>query len=150
MTRFAKSALAALISLCTPLAAPLGITQAVHAADLAVYSEDDGSVCGETWVLSKITHRFSYQVHHVPHLPEVAITDFRDIRQHRYEQAREEWPIGRHYCRATVSLSDGRDRSIFYLIEEGQGFASIGDNVEFCVSGFDRWMVYNGRCRVLR
>ena len=28
-------------------------------------------------------------------------------------------------------------------------FASIGDNVEFCVSGFDRWMVYNGRCRVL-
>ena len=35
-------------------------------------------------------------------------------------------------------------------IEEGMGFASIGDNVEFCVSGFDRWMVYNGRCRVLR
>ena len=30
------------------------------------------------------------------------------------------------------------------------GFASIGDNVEFCVAGFDRWMVYNGRCRVLR
>ncbi|RVD40180.1 hypothetical protein EN746_32745, partial [Mesorhizobium sp. M8A.F.Ca.ET.023.02.2.1] len=83
MTRFAKSALAALISLCTPLAAPLGITQAVKAADLAVYTEDDGSVCGESWVLSKITDRFSYQVHHVPHLPDVAITDFRDIRQHR-------------------------------------------------------------------
>ena len=30
------------------------------------------------------------------------------------------------------------------------GFVGIGDNVEFCVSGFDRWMVYNGRCRVLR
>ncbi|TIR16089.1 MAG: hypothetical protein E5X34_26690 [Mesorhizobium sp.] len=150
MTRFAHSALAALVALFTPFAAPLGFTQAAQAADLSVYSGDDGSVCGESWVLNKITDRFSYQVHHVPHLPDVAITDFRDIRQHRYEPASEEWPIGRHYCRATVNLSDGRDRSIFYLIEEGQGFASIGDNVEFCVSGFDRWLVYNGRCRVLR
>ncbi|TPK81121.1 hypothetical protein FJ934_17430 [Mesorhizobium sp. B2-4-12] len=151
MTRFAKSALAALISLCTPFTAPLGVTQAVHAADvIGIYSEDDGSICGESWVLNKITHRFAYQVHHVPHLPDVAITDFHNIHQHRYQLASEQWPIGRHYCRATVSLSDGRDRSIFYLIEEGQGFASIGDNVEFCVSGFDRWMVYNGRCRVLR
>ena len=50
----------------------------------------------------------------------------------------------------TVILSDGDARDIWYLIEEGQGYASIGDNVEFCVSGFDRWYVYNGRCRVLR
>ena len=49
MTRFAKSALAALISLCTPLAAPLGITHAAQAADLAVYSDDDGGVCGQPW-----------------------------------------------------------------------------------------------------
>ncbi|MDG4854848.1 MULTISPECIES: hypothetical protein [unclassified Mesorhizobium] len=150
MTRFARSALAALISLLTPLGTSLGFTQAAQAADLAVLTEDDGSVCAEAWVLSKITDRFSYQVHHVPHLPDVAITDFHNIRLHRYLPSSERWPIGRHYCRATVSLSDGRDRSIFYLIEEGQGFASIGDNVEFCVSGFDRWMVYNGRCRVLR
>ena len=150
MTRFAHSVFAALVSLSTPLGASLGFTQAASAADLGVYTCDDGSVCGEAWVLSKITDRFNYQVHNVPHLPDVAITDFRNIRQHRYQRASEEWPIGRHYCRATVSLSDGRDRSIFYLIEEGQGFASIGDNVEFCVSGFDRWMVYNGRCRVLR
>ena len=150
MTRFAHSVLAALVSLSTPLGASLGFTQAASAADLGVYTGDDGSVCGEAWVLSKITDRFNYQVHNVPHLPDVAITDFHNIRQHRYQRASEEWPIGRHYCRATVSLSDGRDRSIFYMIEDGQGFASIGDNVEFCVSGFDRWMVYNGRCRVLR
>jgi capsid protein len=149
MTRFAKSALAAMISLCTPVAATLGVTQAVQAADLTVYSDDDG-VCGQPWVLSKITSRFSYQVHHVPHLPQVQITDFSRIHQHRYYPANDTWPIGRRYCGATVSLSDGRDRTIWYLIEEGQGFASIGDNVEFCVSGFDRWMVYNGRCRVLR
>ncbi|MCV3210296.1 hypothetical protein OHD62_20865 [Mesorhizobium sp. YC-39] len=150
MTRFARSALAALIALCTPLGTSLGVTQAVHAADLGVYSDDDGSVCGEDWVLKKITNRFSYQVHHVPHLPDVEIVDFQRIHQHRYLPADETWPIGRRYCGAIVSLSDGRARTIWYLIEEGQGFASIGDNVEFCVSGFDRWLVYNGRCRVLR
>jgi hypothetical protein len=36
------------------------------------------------------------------------------------------------------------------LIEGRMGFAGIGENVEFCVSGFDRWLVYNGRCRVLQ
>jgi hypothetical protein len=148
MTRFALSALATLLS----IAAPLGATPAAYAADLPgyVYDGNDGSVCGEAWVLNKITDRFRYQVHHVPHLPDVDIVDFRGIRQHRYLPASEKWPIERHYCRANVALSDGRDRSIFYLIERGQGFASMGDNVEFCVSGFDRWMVYNGRCRVLR
>ncbi|MER9236148.1 hypothetical protein NKI56_29550 [Mesorhizobium sp. M0622] len=150
MTRFAQSALAALLAFCTPLAAPLGVTQAVQAADLAIYTDEDSGVCGEAWVLNKITDRFSYQVHHVPHLPDVQIVDFQRIHQHRYLPADDTWPIGRRYCGATVSLSDGRARTIWYLIEEGQGFASIGDNVEFCVSGFDRWMVYNSRCRVLR
>jgi hypothetical protein len=111
--------------------------------------ENDGSVCGDAWVLNKITSRFNYQVRHVPNLPYVEILDFRGIHQARYLPAGEKWPIERHYCRARVALSDGRDRAIWYLIEGGQGFASMGDNVEFCVSGFDRWMVYNGRCRVL-
>lgn len=150
MTRFARSALAALLALCAPIAAPLGITQAANAADLSTYTDDDGGVCGQPWVLNKITSRFAYQVRHVPHLPDVAITEFRKIHQHRYLPADDTWPIGRRYCGATVDLSDGHSRTIWYLIEEGQGFASIGDNVEFCVSGFDRWMVYNGACRVLR
>lgn len=145
MTRFAKLLFAALIGLSTTL----GVAPAVHAADLAaVYT--DGSVCAEPWVLRRITDRFRYQVRHVPHLPDVEILDFRRIHQHRYLPARDNWPIGRRYCGATAVLSDGRDRTVWYLIEEGQGFASIGDNVEFCVSGFDRWMVYNGRCRILR
>ena len=70
-------------------------------------------------------------------------------------------PIARRYCGATVELSDGRRRDIWYLIEERMGFATLldgfhlanetrGSNVEFCVAGFDRWMVYNGACRVLR
>jgi hypothetical protein len=39
-----------------------------------------------------------------------------------------------------ATLLDG-----FHLANETRG-----SNVEFCVSGFDRWMDYNGVCRVLR
>jgi capsid protein len=147
MNRFANSILAALIGVC----APLGLASTTQAADLPGYvgSEDPG-VCGQPWVLNKITSRFRHQVRHVPNLPNVEITDFRRIHQSRYLPAQDNWPTGRRYCGATVALSDGHDRNIWYLIEEGQGFASVGDNVEFCVDGFDRWMVYNGHCRVLR
>jgi len=148
MNRFANIAFAAL----TAFAATLASGPAAFAADLPgyIYEGNDGSVCGEAWVLNRITSRFRHQVRHVPNLPNVDIVDFRGVHQSRYLPAGEKWPIARHYCRGQVALSDGRDRSIWYLIERGQGFASMGDNVEFCVAGFDRWMVYNGRCRVLR
>ncbi|HEY4193360.1 MAG TPA: hypothetical protein VGM46_12005 [Mesorhizobium sp.] len=150
MTRFTASILAALVGICAPLAA----TPAAFAADPVGYVDNgdagDAGICSQAWVLSKISSRFHHQVQHVPNLPNVDITDFRRIHQHRYLPASENSPIGRSYCGATVALSDGQSREIWYLIEEGQGFASIGDNVEFCVSGFDRWNVYNGRCRVLR
>ena len=62
---------------------------------------------------------------------------------------------------APEASSDSSSRNVWYLIEEGMGFATLaagfvlanethGSNVEFCVSGFDRWFVYNGSCRVLR
>lgn len=146
MHRFTRPVLAALLG----LAAAVGATPSVRAADLGVYAEGDSSVCSERWVLGKIRHRFAYQVRHVPNLPLVAITDFHNIHLHRYLPAQEDRPIGRTYCGADVILSDGGSRPIWYLVEEGQGYAGIGDNVEFCVSGFDRWYVYNGRCRVLR
>lgn len=148
MSRVASTLIAAMIGLG---AAGLGAVSA-QAADLSTsadYSGDPG-ICGNASVLNRITSRFDYQVRHVPNLPQVAITDFQRIHENRYLPANESHPIGRRYCGATVTLSDGGDRDIWYLIEEGMGFASIGDNVEFCVSGFDRWYVYNGRCRVLR
>ena len=146
MNRFARPVLAALLG----LGAAFSAVNVTYAADLGTYVEDSG-VCGQSWVLRKITSRFRHQVTHVPNLPNVRITDFQNIYENRYLPAYdEEWPIGRRYCGATVLLSDGQNRDIWYLIEEGQGFASIGDNVEFCVAGFDVWYVYNGRCRILR
>lgn len=116
----------------------------------AYLSDQQARACEDPEILSTIVARFRYQVHNVPHLPKVEITDFRKIHQHRYLPWRENWRVARRYCGATAQLSDGRHRTIWYLIEDGMGFAGVGDNVEFCVSGFDRWMVNNGRCRVLQ
>jgi hypothetical protein len=154
MTRIVSLALAALLFAGTvsisPIpanAADVGVAQPSYAPQPA-YA--DTGVCSDPSVLRSITGRFRYQVRHVPNLPDVEITDFQNVYLNGYYPAREDHPIGRIYCGATVNLSGAYNRNIWYLIELGQGFASIGDNVEFCVDGFDRWFVYNGLCRVLR
>lgn len=139
-----------LIQLLAATAISVLASGAAGAADLLLEADGDPGDCARAGILSTIKDRFRYQVHNVPHLPRVTILEFRNIHEHRYLPAREDRPIGRRYCGATVDLTGGLNREIWYLIEYGQGFASIGDNVEFCVSGLDRWMVYNGRCRVLR
>ena len=133
------------------------IAAAIIASALGVFtgtaSAGDRSprACENAGVLSRISSGFSHQVRNVPHLPNVAISEFRKVHEHRYLPYREDRPIARRYCGATALLSDGRKRNVWYMIEEGQGLAgAFGDNVEFCVSGFDRWFVYNGHCRVLR
>lgn len=147
MIRLATFALAALISAGAAL---VGAGKAAAGdVDGIVYVVDPG-VCGESWVLRAITNRFRYQVRHVPYLPDVGIVAFHDIYENRYIPADERRLIARSYCGARVVLSDGDDRKIWYLIEGHMGFAGVGRNVEFCVAGFDRWYVYNGRCRVLR
>nr|WP_245411832.1 phage portal protein [Phyllobacterium leguminum] len=113
-------------------------------------SADSGGICADQRVLKSIVSRFGYQVTHVPNLPTVGISAFSNVQQKRYEAGELPSAITRHYCDATAVLSDGEQRRVWYLIEEGQGFASFGDNVEFCVAGFDRWNVYDGRCRILR
>jgi len=79
-------------------------------------------------------------------------TDPAAIHQHRYlpQNAELARPIPRRYCGATAWLTDGSHRDLWYLIEGGAGFASIGSKASFCVEGFDRWNVYNADCRLLR
>ena len=142
--------LAALVSGIAFLASAILPVATAQAADyLGVYAGQD-TICGHQSVRGAIRRGFRHQVTHVPRLPNVDIVDFYGARLTRYEPATYNSPIERRYCQATARLSDGEDRSIWYLIEYGQGFAGIGDNVEFCVAGFDRWNVYNAHCRVLR
>ena len=142
MSRFSSLLLALGMTLAGVASAP--------AADLVAVRIDEPGICGHDRVLNRIVDRFAYQVRHVPNLPDVGILDFYQVTEVRYEPQGENRPIERRYCRATVALSDGDSRTVRYLIERPMGFAGIGSNVEFCVAGFDRWYVYNGRCRVLR
>jgi hypothetical protein len=138
--------LAAVVAASGLVAAPVAF-----AADLVegVYASDPGA-CSHPRVLSRISRRFDYQVRHVPHLPDVAIESFHRIGQTRYLPARENRPVERRYCHARVALSNGKQRAVWYLLENPWGFAGVGTSVEFCVAGFDRWNVYNSNCRVLR
>lgn len=136
--------------LASTLAFTGGIGIAGAADPLATAFQTPG-LCGNDAVLKRIASRFSYQVQHVPHLAQVAITDFRNISETRYEpQIASQKPIERLYCQAQADMNDGRSHSVWYVVEQPMGFAGIGGNVEFCVAGFDRWNVYDGRCRVLR
>ena len=134
------------------LASTLLAAAAMLAAGVGASAAGDKTAaeCSNSEILARIQSKFRHQVTHVPHLPDVDIVEFRKIHQHRYIPFGEKRPIARRYCGATAQLSDGRRRTIWYLIEDRMGFAGVGDGVEFCVSGFDRWFVYNGRCRVVR
>nr|WP_111575188.1 phage portal protein [Falsochrobactrum ovis] len=110
----------------------------------------DAGVCSQQSVLRRVVADFSYQVRHVPELPQVGISAMSDVQLTRYEPKTNPAEIERTYCKATAVLSDGQYRPVWYMVEEGQGFAGVGTNVEFCVDGFDRWHVYDANCRVLR
>ncbi len=144
MTRLARLLLASTLALA-------GGAAVAEAADPVAVAIDTPGICGHDAVLDRIASHFRYQVHHVPHLANVGIADFHHIRESRHEpKIADERPIERRYCHARADLTDGRSRDVWYVIERPMGFAGIGSNVEFCVSGFDRWNVYDGRCRVLR
>jgi hypothetical protein len=58
--------------------------------------------------------------------------------------------ILRTYCVADSVMTDTTRRPVFYAIERGQGFASIGNYVDFCVEGLDPWRVHDEACRTVR
>jgi len=150
MKIIARRMVAALASIFSVAGGLAPATAADMIAPGHVYYDQESQACAEGWVLSRIADKFRYQVTHVPNLPDVGLVDFRDIHQNRYEPALSDSEITRRYCEATAYTSDGRRHAMWYLIEDRAGFAGLGHNVEFCLVNFDRWKVYNGRCRVLR
>ena len=58
--------------------------------------------------------------------------------------------IAHTHCQAEAHMTDGRQWTVYYTVEEGMGLASIGTGVEFCVLGLDPWYVHDRDCRTLR
>jgi hypothetical protein len=111
----------------------------------------DGKVpqCDDGRMLASIEKRFSHADRHLLKRG-LAITAIAKVHQHRFQEKTERSPIARRYCGATAHMNDGRKRTLFYLIEDGMGFAGYGDHVEFCVNGLDPLRAYGGHCRVIR
>ncbi len=59
-------------------------------------------------------------------------------------------PVARRYCHGHATLTDGAVPHVYYMIEEKAGLFGISWNVEACLSGLDRWRVYDGGCRTVR
>ncbi len=104
--------------------------------------------CGDRKVLNRIVKRYNWAEKHTWQRG-VELDDINRARERR-TLAGGDRQINRRYCRGHAHLSNGAHRTVYYLIEQRQGFASIGWNVEFCIAGHDRWMAYDGSCRVLR
>ncbi|HEX5233388.1 MAG TPA: hypothetical protein VFW56_14195 [Bradyrhizobium sp.] len=80
---------------------------------------------------------------------DLTITGFARI----HETAFRPWQsdnIPRRYCSGDVMLSDGKLRHVHYSIIEDGGFASLGQGVEWCVTGLDRNWAYNPACKAAR
>lgn len=121
-------------------------TAADYPGDSTSYT---AGACGSPAVLGFITSNFGYKAAHYLKT-DIAIADIRDTYQKRLEPRDETHLVEREYCRATATTTDGENRAVWYLIERNWGFAGIGSNVEFCVSGLDPWSVYGAQCASLR
>ena len=58
--------------------------------------------------------------------------------------------IHREYCMADSTMTNGDRHTVYFAIEFGVGFASIGNYVDFCVLGLDPWRVHDGACRTVQ
>ena len=58
--------------------------------------------------------------------------------------------IARRYCRAKADLSNGSIRTVYYVLEEDNGFIGIGWAVRACIPSADRWHVYGNACSTVR
>jgi len=104
--------------------------------------------CVEHKVLRNITKRFNRAERDTWHRG-VDMLHISNPHGHGHFGFRES-PIQRQYCHAYAHLSDGKRRKVYYLIEEGMGFAGFGWRVQFCIPRYDPWRIYDGYCRTVR
>jgi len=80
---------------------------------------------------------------------EPRVTEFQPVRE-LTDTFFNPSPLVRRYCLANVSLDNGDHTEAYYFVEEDAGFVGLSWKVYVCILGYDRWRVYDGRCRVAR
>lgn len=104
--------------------------------------------CADVQVLHKIAERFAWAERNTWHRGFVmaALQNGR-FSGHPYF---EPGIVRRGYCAADSIMSNGSRHTVYYAIEFGVGFASMGNYVDFCVLGLDPWHVHDEACRAVR
>jgi len=80
---------------------------------------------------------------------DLELVGFENIR----ELVWEPWSSGtipRRFCTASVKMSDGKRRQIYYAIAEDAGMLGVTYGVEFCVVGLDRNWAASPGCQMAR
>ncbi len=126
-----------------------------HAADAATIFEKDFwlsgpnysakvPLCEEREPLNMIRRRFGTKE------GKFWNSDLKIVGFDRIEEvAWQPWAPGtipRRFCKASVLVSDGVRRPMYYSITEDGGMIGIGIGVEFCVVGLDREWAYQPDC----
>ena len=120
-------------SLIIAFAATLGVSLSSVASPALAFSGGNFPACDAPQVLSYIQNRFVW-------------TDRLVLKRGLAIDHIEP----RLYCHGTAQMNDGHKRQIWWLIEGGMGFAGLGDNLEFCISGLDPLKVHGAWCRSVR
>ena len=71
------------------------------------------------------------------------------VHEHRTTQF-EGSIVTRRYCMARAHFSDGKQRSMYFMINNRDGFAGQSWNVTQCVIGLDPWKNHDGNCLGIR
>ncbi len=132
------------------IAAGIATAQAADLPNRVVVKEpiERDDPCADLDVLRAIADRFAWAERKTWHRGFVmASLQNGRVGEHPYF---EPGLIHREYCRADSVMTNGRPHAVYYTIEFGQGFASIGNYVDFCVLGLDPWRVHDEACRTVR
>ncbi|MCP4316466.1 MAG: hypothetical protein GY789_10735 [Hyphomicrobiales bacterium] len=123
----------------------------IHVAQANALGFGKYGTCESAHIHREITRRFRTLEFNVLHAG-LKIEDIFEVRENgfNYTPRTEVQLIARRFCQGRVSMNDGKTRSIWFLIERGQGFAGVGYNVEFCIAGLDPWHIYGAYCRSVR
>lgn len=126
-----------------------GLVPGAGVTEARAFTGGSFAACSQPHLLNYIQSRFVWTDRHVLRRG-LRIDAIDRARETHREPTTPKHQIGRIHCQATALMNDGRQRQIWYMIETGMGFASINDNVEFCIAGLDPWKVYGAWCRSVR
>ena len=104
--------------------------------------------CDDDWTLGRIRARFN-EKENVYWTSGLGIRSFQNIRETAYRPGPAQ-SVPRRYCSATIEVSDGAKRPVYYSISESGGMFGSIYGVEWCIAGLDRNFAYGPNCRSAR